>query len=46
MNFGKNFNPGSWALFSEKIPELKNIADIGNVNTGTFSTEKNLGIKT
>jgi raw score 10.12 len=43
--FWEKFNPGSWALFSEKMPELKNIADIGNVNTGTFSTEKTLALK-
>lgn len=43
--FWEKFNPGSWALFSEKIPQLKEIADIGNVNTGTFSVEKTLALK-
>ncbi|MBN6066216.1 ABC transporter substrate-binding protein [Aggregatibacter actinomycetemcomitans] len=43
--FWEKFNPGSWALFSEKMPQLKNIADVGNVNTGTFSTEKTLALK-
>lgn len=36
--FWEKFNSGSWDLFSEKMPKLKDIADIGNVNTGTFST--------
>lgn len=43
--FWEKFNPGSWALFSEKLPTLKTIADIGNVNTGTFSLEKTLALK-
>lgn len=43
--FWEKFNPGSWALFAEKIPTLKDIADVGNVNTGTFSTEKALALK-
>ncbi|KAE9532911.1 ABC transporter substrate-binding protein [Ursidibacter arcticus] len=43
--FWEKFNPGSWSLFAEKIPNLKDIADIGNINTGTFSTEKTLALK-
>lgn len=43
--FWEKFNPGSWALYSEKIPQLKDIGDIGNVNTGTFSFEKTLAMK-
>lgn len=43
--FWEKFNPGSWLLFSEKIPSLKNIADVGNVNTNTFSTEKAFALK-
>lgn len=43
--FWEKFNPGSWALYTEKMPELKNIGDIGNVNTGTFSFEKTLAMK-
>lgn len=43
--FWEKFNAGSWALFSEKMPKLKDIADIGNINTGTFSTEKTLALK-
>ncbi len=40
--FWEKFNPGSWALFSEKMPELKNIADIGQCKYGkTFSTVNN-----
>lgn len=43
--FWEKFNSGSWSLFAEKMPELKNIGDIGNVNTGTFSLEKTLAMK-
>lgn len=43
--FWEKFNPGSWALYSEKISTLKTIGDIGNVNTGTFSFEKTLALK-
>lgn len=42
--FWEKFNPGSWALFSEKMPELKDIVDVGYVTTGTFSTEKLLSL--
>lgn len=43
--FWEKFNPGSWALYSEQLPNLKGIGDIGNVNTGTFSFEKTLALK-
>lgn len=43
--FWEKFNPGSWALYSGKIPQLNNIGDIGNINTGTFSFEKTLAMK-
>lgn len=43
--FWEKFNPGSWALFRKKLPNLRRIADIGNVNTGTFSLEKTLALK-
>lgn len=43
--FWEKFNPGSWKLFTEKIPDLKNINDVGNVSTNTFSTEKALALK-
>lgn len=43
--FWEKFNSGSWTLYSEKLPNLKNIGDIGNVNTGTFSFEKTLAMK-
>ncbi|HDL5699604.1 TPA: ABC transporter substrate-binding protein [Mannheimia haemolytica] len=43
--FWEKFNPGSWALFAEKMPNLKNIADLGYVNSGTFSTEKTIALK-
>lgn len=42
--FWEKFNPGSWKLYSEKLPELKAMPDIGNVTTGTFSTEKTLAL--
>ncbi len=43
--FWEKFNPGSWNLFSEKIPSLKDIADVGYVVTNTFSLEKALTLK-
>lgn len=43
--FWEKFNPGSWALYSEKLPNLKDIGDIGNINAGTFSVEKTLAMK-
>lgn len=43
--FWEKFNPGSWALYSEKLPSLQGIADIGNVDRGTFSLEKTLAMK-
>lgn len=43
--FWEKFNPGSWSLYTAKIPSLQNIGDIGNVNTGTFSFEKTLAMK-
>lgn len=43
--FWEKFNPGSWSLYTAKMPELNNIGDIGNVNTGTFSFEKTLALK-
>lgn len=43
--FWEKFNPGSWALYSEKLPNLQTIADIGNVDRGTFSLEKTLAMK-
>ncbi|MDO4643105.1 MAG: ABC transporter substrate-binding protein [Cardiobacteriaceae bacterium] len=42
--FWEKFNPGSWALFVEKLPNLKTMSDVGNVNTNTFSTEKALAL--
>lgn len=43
--FWEKLNPGSWNLFVKKMPRLKNIGDIGNVDTGTFSLEKTLSLK-
>ena len=42
--FWEKFNPGSWAMFKQKLPTLQNIADIGNISTGTFSLEKTLAL--
>ena len=43
--FWEKFNPGSWAMFKQKLPTLQNIADIGNISTDTFSLEKTLVLK-
>lgn len=43
--FWEKFNPGSWALYSAKIPALKNIGDIGNIDKGSFSFEKTVALK-
>lgn len=43
--FWEKFNPGSWDLYNQKLPNLNSIGDIGNVNTGTFSFEKTLAMK-
>ncbi|MDO4776091.1 MAG: ABC transporter substrate-binding protein [Cardiobacteriaceae bacterium] len=43
--FWEEFNPGSWKLYAEKMPALKDIADVGYVVSNTFSTEKALALK-
>ena len=43
--FWEKFNPGSWALFTAKMPELKEIADVGYVISNSFSPEKALSLK-
>lgn len=43
--FWEKFNPGSWGLYIEKIPELDKIADVGYATNGDFSTEKALSLK-
>lgn len=43
--FWEDFNPGSWTLYNQKLPNLNSIGDIGNVNAGTFSFEKTLALK-
>ena len=43
--FWEKFNPGSWALFTAKMPELKEIADVGYVISNSFSLEKALSLK-
>lgn len=39
------WTPTSWDVFSEALPQLKNIEDIGEVEGGTFSIEKVLSVK-
>lgn len=43
--FWEKYNAGSWQLFVDKIPTLRDIADVGNVSTQTFSLEKTLALK-
>ena len=43
--FWESFNPGSWQLYSQKLPSLQGIGDIGNIDRGTFSLEKTLAMK-
>ncbi|CAM4182579.1 ABC transporter substrate-binding protein [Psychrobacter arenosus] len=43
--FWESFNPGSWQLYSQKLPNLQGIGDIGNIDRGTFSLEKTLAMK-
>lgn len=43
--FWEKFNIGSWNLFLEKMPQLKDIADVGYATNGNFSTEKALSLK-
>ncbi len=43
--FWEKFNPGSWNLYNQKLPNLQGIGDIGNIDRGTFSFEKTLAMK-
>lgn len=43
--FWEKFNPGSWDLYNQKLPNLQGIGDIGNIDRGTFSFEKTLAMK-
>jgi len=43
--FWEKFNPGSWDLYNQKLPNLQSIGDIGNIDRGTFSFEKTLAMK-
>lgn len=40
-----DWTPASWELYSQSLPELKKIADVGEVEVGTFSVEKVLSLK-
>lgn len=42
--FWEKFNPGSWGLYAEKIPDLVNITDVGYATNNNFSTEKALAL--
>ncbi|ASK26820.1 ABC transporter substrate-binding protein [Neisseria chenwenguii] len=37
--------PPSWAAFSKAVPKLNRLADVGEVEVGTFSIEKVLSLK-
>ena len=37
--------PPSWAAFSKAVPKLNQLADVGEVEVGTFSVEKVLALK-
>lgn len=37
--------PPSWAAFSKALPKLKELADVGEVEVGTFSVEKVLSLR-
>lgn len=37
--------PPSWAAFSKAVPKLNRLADVGEVEVGTFSVEKVLSLK-
>ena len=37
--------PASWAAFSKAVPKLNQLADVGEVEVGTFSVEKVLSLK-
>lgn len=37
--------PSSWAAFSRAVPRLNQLADVGEVEVGTFSVEKVLSLK-
>lgn len=39
------WNPKSWEAFSAAVPKLKAIADVGEIEAGTFSLEKVLALK-
>lgn len=41
----KVWTPANWDLFSNAMPQLKKITDVGEVETGTFSVEKVLSLK-
>lgn len=40
-----NSTPGSWELYSKKLPQLDKIDDFGQVEVGTFSVEKVLSLR-
>lgn len=39
------WTPASWEVFSKALPQLDKIADVGEIETGTFSVEKVLALK-
>ena len=44
VSFGRNSIPAAGRCSNRSCLRCKNIADIGNINTGTFSLEKTLAL--
>ena len=40
-----DWTPASWEVYSKALPKLKELADVGEVEVGTFSVEKVLALK-
>ena len=40
-----DWTPTSWEVYSKALPKLKELEDVGEVETGTFSVEKVLALK-
>ena len=40
-----DWTPSSWEVYSKALPKLKELADVGEVEVGTFSVEKVLALK-
>ena len=40
-----DWTPASWEVYSKELPKLNELADVGEVEVGTFSVEKVLALK-